>query len=170
MRARQDEKGIAMPSSEFTLMSELQASLNGEQLPSSRPKVGSTIGIRERILYAELSHSIVGAAIDVHRHLGPGQLESVYERALAHELGLRGIAIHRQVPIELEYKACEVGAFVADMIVDGKIIVELKTVAEFQSVHVAQVLGYLRATELRLGLLINFNVPALYRGVRRVVL
>jgi GxxExxY protein len=159
-----------MPSSDSALTSALQTSLKGDQRASSQSNISSAIGIREKILYAELSHSIVGAAIDVHRHLGPGQLESVYERALAHELGLRGIAYWRQVPIELEYKACEVGTFVADLIVDGKIIVELKAVAELQSVHVAQLLGYLRATELRLGLLINFNVPVLYRGVRRVVL
>jgi GxxExxY protein len=124
----------------------------------------------DELVYPELSHVIVGAAIEVHRHLGPGQLESVYEHALAYELRIREIPYQRQVAIALDYKGCDVGDFIIDLIVDDKIIVELKAVERFHAVHVAQLLGYLRATQLRLGLLINFNVPVLYRGVRRVVL
>jgi len=112
----------------------------------------------------------VGAAIEVHRHIGPGQLESVYQRALAHELRLRGIPHRAQTPIVSRYKGEYVGDFFADLIVDDTIIVELKAVSGFHAVHVAQVLSYLRATNLRLGLLINFDVPVLWRGVRRVVL
>ena len=127
------------------------------------------IGAAEGLLYAELSHAIVGAAIEVHRHLGPGQLEATYERALACELELRRIPYERQVPIAMAYKGRDVGQFCADLIVDGKIIVELKAVTAHHATHVAQVLGYLRATDLRLGLLINFNVPVLWRGVRRLI-
>jgi GxxExxY protein len=123
----------------------------------------------EGLLYAELSHAIVGAAIEVHRYLGPGQLEAVYERALAKELGARGLPFSRQVPIDVDYKGERVGECFADLIVEDKILVELKAVTGFHAVHVAQTLGYLRATRLRLGLLINFNVPVLWRGVRRLI-
>ncbi len=122
-----------------------------------------------QIVYAELSHAIVGAAIEVHRHIGPGQLESVYERALRHELVLRKIPHRAQVPIPMLYKGCAVGDYVADLIVDDKIVVELKAVTALQPVHLAQTLSYVHATRLRLGLLINFNVPVLCRGVRRLV-
>ena len=120
-------------------------------------------------MYAELSHAIVGAAIEVHRHIGPGQLESVYQQALAHELAAREIPHRTQVPITMRYKGASVGEFFADLIVDDKIIVELKAVAGFHAVHTAQVLSYLRATSLRLGLLINFNTPVLWCGVRRLI-
>ncbi len=127
------------------------------------------IRVTDRVLFAELSHAIVGAAIEVHRHLGPGQLESVYERALVRELELRSIPHRSQVPIPMHYKECSVGEFFADMIVDDKIIVELKSVTALQPVHMAQMLSYLHATRLRLGLLVNFNVPVLWRGVRRLI-
>ncbi len=112
-------------------------------------------------MYSELSHRIIGAAIEVHRHLGPGQLESVYERALAQELAFREIPHRTQVPITVHYKGCCVGEFFADLIVDDKIVVELKAVTALHAVHVAQTLSYLDAAGLRLGLLINFNVPVL---------
>ena len=131
-----------------------------------RDSVGGETGI----LYPELSRQIVGAAIAVHRGIGPGQLESVYQRALARELALCGIPYEAQVPIAMYYKGSCVGDFLADFIVDGSVIVELKVVSRVLPVHVAQVLSYLRATNLRLGLLINFEVPVLFRGVRRVVL
>ena len=120
-------------------------------------------------MYSELSHRIIGAAIEVHRHLGPGQLESVYERALAQELAFRDIPHCTQVPIAVHYKGSCVGEFVADLIVDDKIVIELKAVTALQPVHVAQTLSYLDATGLRIGLLINFNVPVLCRGVRRLI-
>ncbi len=128
------------------------------------------LGVGGRVLYAELSHAIVGAAIEVHRHLGPGKLESTYQRALDEELTLRGIAHRGQVPIALRYKGRDVGTFVLDFIVDEAVVVELKAVERQHPVHKAQVLSYLHATTLRLGLLINFNVPVLWRGVQRVVL
>jgi GxxExxY protein len=120
-------------------------------------------------LHQELSHAIIGAAIEVHRHLGPGQLESLYQHAFEHELGLRAIRSQGQVPVSMTYKGVGVGDLVVDLIVEDKVIVELKSVASLQPVHFAQTLSYMRATELKLGLLINFNVPVLCRGVRRVI-
>jgi len=133
------------------------------------PMRSRPIDVSDRVIYAELSHAIVGAAIEVHRHIGPGQLESVYQRALEQELGFRELPYRALVPIAMLYKGCSVGEFFADFIVDDKIIVELKAVTGFAAVHKAQVLSYLRATDLRLGMLINFNVPVLWRGVHRLV-
>ena len=121
------------------------------------------------LLYKELSHAVVGAAIEVHRRLGPGKLESTYQRAMACELGFRAIPFVAQAPISMTYRGCDVGEFFADFIVDGKIIIELKAVERYAPVHKAQVLSYLSATRLRLGLLINFNVPVLWKSVCRVV-
>ena len=135
----------------------------------ANPMRGRPIGVSEGLLYEELSRAIVGAAIEVHRHIGPGQLESVYQRALGQELALREIPHRAQVPVTMLYKGCSVGDFFVDLIVDDKIIVELKAVSGFEAVHAAQVLSYLRSTNLRLGLLINFNVPVLWRGVRRLI-
>ena len=120
-------------------------------------------------LHAELTHAIVGAAIEVHRHLGPGHLEALYQRAMERELARRAIPFRAQAPIAVTYKGDPIGDAVADLIVDDSVIVELKAVTEIHPVHVAQVLGYLRATNLRQGLLINFNVPVLWRGVRRLI-
>lgn len=121
-------------------------------------------------LVERLSHSVIGAAIEVHRHLGPGFLESAYEDALAIELGLRGIQFVRQAPVSAEYKGHSIGEGRADFLVDGKLIVELKAAEEISNVHVAQVIAYLKATSLTLGLIINFNVPVLKDGIRRVIL
>jgi GxxExxY protein len=121
------------------------------------------------LIHAELSYAVTGAAIEVHRHLGPGQLEAVYQRALAQELAERAIPFRAQAPIATLYKGVAIGEFYADFIVDDKIIVELKAVDHLHPVHKAQVLAYLGATGLRLGLLINFNVPVLVRGVKRLL-
>jgi GxxExxY protein len=121
------------------------------------------------ILYKELSYAIGGAVIDVHRHLGPGQIEANYERALAQELTTRGIPFRRQVPIDSFYKGELVGEFVVDMIVNDQIILELKSVVQLHQVHGAQLLSYLRATGLRLGLLINFNEAVVWNGIKRIV-
>jgi GxxExxY protein len=120
-------------------------------------------------LHSELTGKIIGAAIAVHRALGPGKLESVYERALAIELRAQGIPFCTQVPIPMTYRGESVGDFFADFVVDHKVIVELKAVDALRGVHRAQVLSYLRATELELGLLINFNVRVLKDGVRRLI-
>jgi GxxExxY protein len=105
----------------------------------------------------------------VHRHLGPGQLESTYQRSLEYALDDSGLAFRAQVPISAQFKGREVGEFFADLIVEDKVLIELKAVSAIAQVHRAQVISYLRATRLRLGLLINFHVPVLYRGVTRLI-
>jgi GxxExxY protein len=118
-----------------------------------------------------LSKEIIGAAMQVHRALGPGLLEGAYEACLAHELATRELPFERQRPIPLTYggEVIEVG-FRADFIVEKAILLELKSVERLQPIHTAQVLTYLKLTGLQLGLLINFNVTSLQHGIRRVVL
>lgn len=118
-----------------------------------------------------LSKEIIGAALQVHRALGPGLLEGAYEACLAHELAARGLTFDRQRPIPLNYggEVIEVG-FRSDFVVENAILLELKAVERLQPIHIAQVLTYLKLTGLQLGLLINFNVKILQHGIRRVVL
>ena len=112
----------------------------------------------------------VDAALEVHRQRGPGLLESAYEACLAYELELRGIQFQRQLPVPLNYKGrlVEVG-FRADVLLDGKLLIELKAVDELQPIHRAQVITYLKLLNLPLGLLINFNSTLLKHGLRRVL-
>jgi len=118
-----------------------------------------------------LSKEIIGAAMQVHRALGPGLLEGAYEACLAHELATRKLTFGRQCPIPLTYEGelIEVG-FRADFVVENAILLELKSVERLQPIHTAQVLTYLKLTGLQLGLLVNFNVTMLQHGIRRVVL
>ena len=117
-----------------------------------------------------LSHEVIGAAIEVHRFLGPGLLESVYEVALCRELRLRGIAAERQIEIPIIYKMEVLDCHMKlDVLVEKSIIVEVKSVEKVIAVHKAQLLTYLRLHDLWLGLLINFNVELLRDGVRRVL-
>lgn len=118
----------------------------------------------------ELATAVIGAALEVHRTLGPGFLEQVYESALCVELRLRGIPFVRQPSVEVAYKGEAVGEGRLDLLVGGRLIVELKSVDVLLALHTAQVLAYLRATGHRLGLIINFNAPRLRDGVRRVIL
>ncbi len=118
---------------------------------------------------SELTGRVIGAAISVHRELGPGFLESVYESALCVELECLAIPYTRQVVVELGYRGRPVGEGRIDLLVDGFLVVELKAVETILPIHEAQVLSYLKATGHPVGLLINFNVVALRRGVRRVV-
>ena len=113
---------------------------------------------------------LLAAAVEVHRVLGPGFLESVYESALCVELGLRNVPHQRQVPVSVDYKGHKVGESCLDLLVGGRIVVELKAVEALAPVHWVQVRSYLKATGCLLGLLINFNVPVLLRGVRRIIL
>lgn len=117
-----------------------------------------------------LAHQVIGAAIEVHKLLGPGYLESVYEEALSVELSLRQIPFSRQHPIAVSYKGHLVGEGRLDLLVNRRLIVELKAVEALDDIHTAQVLSYLKATRCSLGLLINFNVPILKRGIRRIIL
>ena len=117
-----------------------------------------------------ISGSIIGAAIDVHRELGPGLLESAYEHCLAFELSERGHAVERQKLVPIQYKETEVDAgFRLDLLVDQKIIVELKAVDAIAPIHKAQLMTYLKLTGLKAGLLMNFNVRVLKHGLHRVV-
>jgi GxxExxY protein len=117
----------------------------------------------------EAARRVVEAAVEVHRHLGPGYVESVYENALVVELGLRGLRFERQVAFHVEYKGHEVGEGRMDLLIERCVVVELKAVDRFTDVHVAQALSYLKATGHPLALLINFKVPVLLRGVKRLV-
>lgn len=117
-----------------------------------------------------LSNTIIGGAIEVHRELGPGLLESAYGLCLCRELALRGVSLAREVEIPVTYKDVRLDCgYRADLIVDGSVIVELKTAENITGLHQAQLLTYLKLIGLHLGLIINFNVPALRTGVRRVV-
>ena len=115
--------------------------------------------------------AIIGAAIEVHRYLGPGLLDSAYELALVYELGERGLRTERQVRLLLAYKGIELpAAYRIDLLVDGLVIVEVKAIDELAAIHEAQLLTYLRRlSNKRLGLLLNFNVDAMRKGVRRIV-
>ncbi len=117
-----------------------------------------------------LASVVIGAALEVHRVLGPGFLEGVYEQALAIELELRSIFFERQKPIGVSYKGHMIGEGRTDFVVEGSLIVELKAVERLLPVHQAQVLSYLKATGCQLGLLINFHESLLRNGVKRVVL
>ena len=117
-----------------------------------------------------LSDAVIGAAIEVHRVLGPGFLESVYEEALCVELGLKGIPFVRQAPVAVDYKGHPVGEARLDLLVDGRLAVELKAVESLLPIHKAQVRSYLCATGYPLGLLINLNVRVLTDGVKRIIL
>lgn len=118
----------------------------------------------------ELSRRVIGAALEVHRTLGPGFLESAYEGALCIELQERRIPYVRQPVIELSYKGQAIGEGRMDLLVDGRLVVELKSVESLLPLHTAQLLSYLRSTGHVLGLLINFNTTRLEGGIRRVVL
>ena len=113
---------------------------------------------------------IIGCAIEVHKHLGPGLLESVYESALCIELKANSLPFKRQLGIPLYYKGELISEHRPDLIVDDKVIVEIKTVDRLAPIHMAQVLTYLRVTSLRIGLILNFNSPTMKHGTRRVVL
>lgn len=112
---------------------------------------------------------LLDAAVEVHRTLGPGFLESVYERALCVELGLRNVHYRRQVPVRVEYKGSRVGDSCLDLLISDRLVVELKAVDMLAPIHWVQVRSYLKATGCLLGVLINFNVPVLLRGVRRII-
>ena len=118
----------------------------------------------------ELTERIIGCALEVHRRLGPGLLENVYESALCIELSVNRLAFTRQVGIPLYYRGELIAEHRPDLIVEGEVIVEVKSVERLAPIYWAQVLTYLRATGLHVGLLLNFNSPTLRAGTRRIVL
>jgi GxxExxY protein len=117
----------------------------------------------------KLAHEVIGAAIDVHRALGPGYLESIYEQAMCVELKLRGISFQQQVPVPITHKGVAIGLHRLDLLVEGKLIVEIKTVKSLASIQSAQAISYLKATGHNLALLINFNSTVLREGIKRIV-
>ena len=117
-----------------------------------------------------LARETIGAAIEVHRALGPGFLESIYDESLCLELTHRGIPFARQVPIPICYRSRPVGTSQLELMVAGQLVVELEAVPQLLPIHVAQVICYLKATGKPLGLLLNFHVPVLHAGIKRVIL
>ena len=120
--------------------------------------------------HALLTHRIIGCAIEVHRHLGPGLLESVYETAMVVELESQAIPFQRHARLPLYYKGELISEHRPDLIVDNAVLVEIKSVKLLEPIHTAQVLTYLRVTGRRVGLLLNFNSVVMKNGVRRIVL
>jgi GxxExxY protein len=118
----------------------------------------------------DLAHNLIGAAIEVHRALGPGYTENVYEEALCIEISNQNIPFERQVKIAVIYKGQRVGEGRLDLLIAKVLPVELKAVEMLAPIHQAQLLSYLKMTNLQLGLLINFNVPVLKYGIKRVIL
>jgi GxxExxY protein len=118
----------------------------------------------------EITEKVIGAAIEVHRHLGPGLLESAYEECLCYELCSVGLRFQRQAPVPIVYKGIKLQSeYKLDLFVEGAVIVELKAVEELLPIHKAQLLTYLKASNTHVGLLINFNVPVLINGLKRMV-
>jgi GxxExxY protein len=119
---------------------------------------------------SSLATTVIGCAIEVHKALGPGLLESAYERCLAYEFSLKGLASERQRPVAITYRGLEIACgYRVDFIVEGDLVVELKTVERLLPIHQAQVMTYLRLLGVRQGLLVNFNVPRLTDGVKSVL-
>lgn len=124
-----------------------------------------------QLCHGEITERVIGAAIEVHRVLGPGLLESAYEECLCAELRERGIVHQRQIPLPVEYKGTRLDCgYRLDLLVEEVVVVEIKAVSSMESIHEAQLLTYLRLGGWRVGLLINFNVPLLRDGIVRRVL
>ena len=124
----------------------------------------------ERTEQDVLTYSVIGAALEVHRLLGPGLLESIYEEALSHEFTLRGIRFERQKAVDVIYKNIVIKGQRLDLLVEGQLVVEIKSLCTLPEVAMAQVLSYLRATGLRRALLINFGERLLKDGIKRISL
>lgn len=127
-------------------------------------------GDAEARRFDEITDCVIGACIEIHRHLGPGLLESAYEECLCHELSLRGVCFERQKPLPVMYKSVRLDCgYRMDLVVAQKVVVELKTVEALLPIHEAQLLTYLKLSNLPIGLLINFHMPALKYGIKRIV-
>jgi len=118
----------------------------------------------------EISKTIIGCAIEVHRKLGPGLLESAYQECLLYELKLSGLKVRKEIPMPIVYKEVKLDhGYRLDLLVEEKVVVEIKAVEDFRDVHLAQVLTYLRLGNYKLGLLLNFNTTVLKNGIKRVI-
>ena len=121
--------------------------------------------------FDRLSNTVIGCALEVHKSLGPGLLESTYEACLAHELEIAGVDFRRQSPVPVEYKGVKLDCgYRIDLLVENKIIVEIKSVEKVLRIHEAQLLTYMKLAKVSIGLLMNFNVHHLKEGIRRYVL
>lgn len=118
----------------------------------------------------DLAQRVIGCCLMVHRELGPGLSEAVYQRACRMELESGGLSVEVERPVPIRYKGRLICTQRIDLLVEGQLVVEVKSLERIHAVHVAQTVSYLRATGLRIGLVINFNVPVLKQGIRRVVL
>lgn len=132
---------------------------------------GPSLLTRAPLLHEDLTKKIIYAAIDVHRELGPGLLESAYQACLSHELALRGIPFQTEVPLTIPYKGMRLDCgYRLDLVVDRNVVVELKSIEKVLPIHHSQLMTYLRLSGIRVGLLINFNVEVLRQGiVRRII-
>jgi len=119
---------------------------------------------------SEITHDVIGAAIEVHKHLGPGLLESIYEEAMCIELALAGLEFERQKAVLVNYKGEEIGKQRLDLVVENAVVIELKAVKSIDPLFHAQLLGYLKLGGYTLGLLINFNTKLLKQGINRLVI
>ena len=140
-----------------------------EQPPPARRPVTSTTDSDPECPERELTQRIIGCAIEVHKTLGPGFKEGIYENAMIHELTRQGLAVNNQRVIQVFYKGTRVGWHRIDLVVEEKVIIELKHVETILKKHMAQTISTLKAAGLRVGLLINFNETRLMDGLRRVV-
>jgi GxxExxY protein len=123
------------------------------------------------LVHEQLTREIIGSAIEVHKELGPGLLESAYEECLCHELSIRGVPFSRQVALPVVYKGVKLDCgYKLDVLVEGKVILELKSVESVLPIHPAQLLTYLRLSGMKLGLLMNFNTALMTDGITRLVL
>lgn len=127
------------------------------RIDTDEARIGSGSIVSGKLIEESFTRGIIGAAFEVHNQLGNGFLESVYQAALIHELGLRGLSSKAQAPIEVRYKAIPVGVFYADILVEEKVICELKAVENLAPIHEAQLLNYVKGTGIKVGLLINFG-------------
>jgi len=123
------------------------------------------------LIESDLTEQIIGSAVAIHQHLGPGLLESAYQACMCHELASRRIPFRSQMDLPVRYKGLQLDCgYRLDFVVDQRVVVELKSVERLTAVHEAQLMTYLRLSGIRVGLLINFNVPVLRRGILRRVL
>ena len=130
----------------------------------------SNVFVREDVSRDPISEAVIGAAIEVHRILGPGLLESGYEQCLEYELRERGLVVARQVPVTIQYKALRIpNGYKLDLLVEKQLVVELKAVEHVLWLHEAQLLTYLKLSGMQRGLLLNFNTPLLKDGIKRMV-
>ena len=148
----------------------IHATVLGEEPPQPKAAACQERG-GKNMIESDLTEQVIGGAIEVHKHWGPGLYEEIYERSLYHELQLRKVPFESQVKVPLIYKGERVGEDLRlDLIVQGKVVLELKAVKALEPIHEAQLLTYMKLTGCKVGLLINFNVPVLKKGIKRMVL